>query len=174
MPLSYASSWLSSYVAPLQLISRYPPKSSNGLGAKDLLLAKSHLSTFTRLKSLTLAAVSFVNFDDELLEVCFGFLAKMVQELKLRMCLLDEERFCAFSRSFTRLESFAINGNVWLSSESSSSTLTISHLKSGPILTSHPLEGFKTYVDVAATISRGQFSCGNNYLHKMPDKSDTP
>jgi len=119
---SYASSWLSSYVTSLQLVPKYCPKSSNGLGAKELLLAKSHLSAFTHLESLTLAAVSFVDFDDASLETCFGSLAKTVQELKLWMCSLDEERFCGFLRLFTRLESFAINGNVWLSSESTGET----------------------------------------------------
>lgn len=128
---SYASSRLSSYVTSLQLVPKYSRYSSisGGLGAKELLLAKSHLSAFTHLESLTLAAISFIGFDDASLEACFGSLAGTVHELKLWMCLLDEQRFCAFLRLFTRLKSFVVNGNVWLSSESTGKAKTLPTLR---------------------------------------------
>lgn len=112
---SYASCWLSSYVTSLQLVPKYSPKEEKSLGAKELLQAKSHLSAFTHLKSLTLTAVSFTHFDDASLEACFGSLAGTVTELNLSGCVLGEWRFLAFVRLFNRLESLKVSGNVWLS-----------------------------------------------------------
>ena len=110
---SYASHWLSSYVTSLQLVPKYSPTSQHYLCADELVRAKSHLSAFTHLESLTLTAVSFFTFDDASLEACFGSLARTVRELKLLMCLLDEERLFALMRLFTRLESFEVHENGW-------------------------------------------------------------
>jgi len=115
---SYASSRLSSYVTSLQLVPKYSPKLKNHFGAEELLRAKSHLAAFTNLKSLALTAIPLAGFDDESLKVCFGSLAETVSELKLGVCSLDEERFFAFLRLFTHLESLEVNGNKWLSSGS--------------------------------------------------------
>lgn len=110
---SYAPHWIPSYVTSLHLVPIYSRTSSNNLGAHNLFQAKSHLSAFTNLKSLTLTAVSFLAFRDETLKGCFGSLAGTVHDLKLSMCLLDEEKFSPFLRLFTRLESFQVDGNTW-------------------------------------------------------------
>jgi len=121
---SYASSWLSSHVISLQLVPTYSPDSAhypnpeNHLGAEELLRAKSHLSAFTNLKSLALTAISFAGFDNASLKACFGSLAETVSELKLWVCLLDEDKFFALLRLFVRLESLEVSGNAWLSSGS--------------------------------------------------------
>ena len=109
---SSAPSSLSSYIKSLQLVPTYSP-TPNNLGAHDLLQAKSHLSAFPHLKSLTLAAISFISFNDTSLKACFGSLAETVRELKLAMCVLDEHRFAPFLRVFNRLESLEVDGNVW-------------------------------------------------------------
>ena len=119
---SYASHWLSSYVTSLKLVPKYSPTTPNNLGAKELLRTKSHLSAFTQLKSLTLTAISFADFDDASLEACFGSLAETVHELKLGACSLDKERLSAFLRLFTRLESLEVDGNVWAGSRSTADT----------------------------------------------------
>lgn len=62
----------------------YSPDSPHDLGANELLRAKSHLSAFTHLTSLTLAAVLFLSFHDASLEACFGSLAETVCDLSCR------------------------------------------------------------------------------------------
>ena len=115
---SYASSRLFSNVTSLHLVPKYSPKLEKYLWANELLRAKSLLSAFTNLKSLALTAISFIGFDDASLKACFGSLAETVLELKLSVCSLDEVRFLAFLRLFTRLESLEVNGIVWLGSGS--------------------------------------------------------
>ena len=115
---SYAPSWVSFHITSLQLVPKYTPDSKNQLGVYELLQAKSHLSAFINLKSLTLTALVFTTFDDASLKACFGSLAETVSELKLSVCLLDEERFFALARMFTGLESLEVNGNVWNESAS--------------------------------------------------------
>ena len=123
--LSYASSWLSSYVTSLQLVPKYSKNSKNNLGAQELLRAKSHLSAFTNLKSLALTAISFAHFDNASLKACFGSLAETVSELKLWACSLGEKKFFAFLSLFPHLESLEVNGNMWLSSGSAEKTGTL-------------------------------------------------
>ena len=115
---SYASSRLSSNVTSLQLVPKYSPRLEKTLWANELLRAKSHLSAFTNLKSLALTAISFTSFDDASLKACFGSLAETVLELKLSVCSLDEVRFSAFVRLFTRLELLEVNGIMRLGSGS--------------------------------------------------------
>ncbi|KAF9653283.1 hypothetical protein BDM02DRAFT_1885817 [Thelephora ganbajun] len=113
VPSSHPPYRLASHVTSLQVVPKYSPNSPKSLGVVELYRAKLHLSAFTQLKSLALTAVSFASFDSAPLEACFGSLAETVRGLKLSMCILDEMRFFAFLRLFTRLESLEVNGNVW-------------------------------------------------------------
>ena len=110
---SYASSWLSSYTTSLHLVPKYDPVKQNGIGARELLLAKTHLSAFTNLESLTLTAISFAAFDNDSLKACFGSLSETVRSLKLAACHVYEKNFSSFLRMFARLESFEVEGNAW-------------------------------------------------------------
>ena len=121
-PSSYPSHQLSSYVTSLQLVHKGLLTSQFYLYSDELILAKSHLSAFTHVESLTFTAVSFLAFEDASLEACFGSLAKTVQELKLSRCLVGEESFFALVRLFTRLESFQANGNEWRYTSSAART----------------------------------------------------
>ena len=104
---------LSSNVTSLQLVPKYSRRSQGTIGVKELLRAKPHLSTFTNLKSLALTCISFLKFSDGSLKACFGPFAKVVSELKLSACPLDEERFFTILRLFTRLESLEVDGIPW-------------------------------------------------------------
>ena len=115
---SYASSWLSSYTTSLHLVPKYDPVKQNGIGARELLLAKTHLSAFTNLESLTLTAISFAAFDNDSLEACFGSLSETVRNLKLAACHVYEKNFSSFLRMFAHLESFEVEGNAWYRSPS--------------------------------------------------------
>lgn len=113
-PPPHASCWLSHHVTSLRLVPEYSPiLQNNWLCARGLLLAKSHLSTFTNLEFLTLTTISLIDFDAASIEA-FASLAGTVLRLKLWMCSFDERMFFAFVRLFTRLESLELRGNVWL------------------------------------------------------------
>ena len=121
---SYAPRRLPSYVTSLHLASASSPISSNNLGAHNLFQAKSHLSAFTNLKSLTLTAVSFIAFHHVKLKACFSSLAETVRDLGLSMCLLNEDKFSPLLRLFTHLESFLVDANTWYPSVSDLKTKT--------------------------------------------------
>jgi hypothetical protein len=121
-PPSYPSHQLSSNVTSLQLVHKESLTSQFYLYPDELILAKSHLSAFTHVVSLTFTAVSFLAFEDASLEACFGSLAKTVQELKLSRCSVGEESLFALVRLFTRLESFQVNGNEWRYTSSAAGT----------------------------------------------------
>ena len=101
-----------------QLIFTFRPVSMNLPERFRLSLAVNHrggsqhharygflLTTFTNLKPLTLTTISFACFDDASLNTRFWSLAEVVSGFKFLVCLLDEERFFASVRLFTRLES---------------------------------------------------------------------
>ena len=111
----YPSSWLPSCVTTLKLFPTYSPASNNFEAA--LLRANAHLSAFTNLKTLTLSAVWLQSFREASLGACFGSLAKTVRELKLSMCSLGE-KFFAFLKLFTHLESLELDENIWIRGDS--------------------------------------------------------
>jgi len=104
---------LSTHVTSLKIVSTYSKTSQVPLGEPQLLRATSHLSSFTQVESLTLAAVSFIAFDHGSLETCLGSLAATVRELKLSFCYLSRRAFFAFLRLFTHLDLLELVGNVW-------------------------------------------------------------
>lgn len=112
MPQSYSSSLLSSNVKSLKIASAHSKTSPAKLGELELIRAKSHLSAFTNLQSLTLAAVSSIASGQP--EKWLGSLAATVRKLKLSYCLLDEQSFFALLRLFTHLESLELDGNLWV------------------------------------------------------------
>ena len=116
-PSSYPSH-LSSYVTSLQLVPKYTRRSPGVIGVKELLRAKSQLSTFTNVKSLALTCIPLLDFNDGSLKTCFGSLARTVSELKLSACSLDKERFFTILRLFTHLESLEVDGIPWSHSTS--------------------------------------------------------
>lgn len=111
---SYTSSWLSSYVTTLKIVSTHFTNPSKKLGSQELFQAQAHLFAFNRVKSLTLAAISFIVFDDASLEACLGALAATVRQLKLSFCYLDHEAFLAFLRLFAHLDLLELQDNVWI------------------------------------------------------------
>jgi hypothetical protein len=114
-PSSSPSHQLSSYVTSLQLVHKSSLTSPFYLYPDELILAKSHLSAFTHVVSLTFTAVSFLAFEDASLEACFGSLAKTVQELKLSRCSVGEESFshlCGCSPASSRFKSMGMSGGI--------------------------------------------------------------
>ena len=104
---------LSSHVTSLKIVSTYSGTAPSNLGA-EIFRAVPHLSAFTHVKSLTLAAVSFLAFGDDALRACLGSLSETVRELTLSFCYLDEGSSLAFRRLFNRLDLLELDGNVWV------------------------------------------------------------
>ena len=108
-----ASSYAYYYVTSLQLVPKYDLTPPHDFGVRELPRAKTHLSAFTNLESLTLTLISFASFGDDSLKACFGALSKTVRNLGLLSCDIYRENFSSFLRLFTRLKSFEIEGNRW-------------------------------------------------------------